>query len=662
GGAGQYVAADLLPGTYDLAESLPTGWSADGATCSDGSTLPNVSLDAGEDVTCTFRNVKQDTIVVVKRSMGGEGTFSFSSPQLQGFSLSTSKGRAVRNFSGLQPGSYSITESAAAGWNAASADPQCSNGQPASNLTLNAGETVICEFVNLKQDTIIVEKKTIGGDSSFSFTGDLGSFNVSTASGAGSQSFTGLAAGTYAINETVPAGWTQTSATCDNGSSPSSVTLGSGETVTCTFTNTKLGSLTVVKQATGGDAQFNFSSTALGNFQIVSAGGVGQKRFANLVAGTYDLSEDALTGWTQNGASCSDGSNPSSVNVAAGEDVTCTFGNTKQSSITVVKQTNGGDGAFSFVSAALQNFDLTTTGGTAQRVFGGLAAGTYAINETVPAGWALSAASCSDGSNPAGINLAAGKDITCTFENTRLDTIIVRVRTLGGDTSFKVTSPQLGDNDLSTSGGGGAAGLRQPDRHALRHQRRGPAGLGADEPRPDMQQRRSGQRHQPGGRRNGDLRVHLLQPQDAIVVEKTAVGGDGVFAFTSPQLGNFGLTTSQGSARTTFSNLTPGTFAISETVPAVGADQRKLHRRQQRRQRQPGRGRNGNLSLRQHQAGPPHRRAADTQRRRRLYLPQYVVGRLRVDHGERRGAAALRQSCSRAPTPSPKRPPACGRR
>ena len=47
-----------------------------------------------------------------------------------------------------------------------------------------------------------------------------------------------------------------------------SVVVGSGESVTCTFTNVKRGSLTVVKKATGGDATFPFVSQALGNFSL----------------------------------------------------------------------------------------------------------------------------------------------------------------------------------------------------------------------------------------------------------------------------------------------------------------------------------------------------------------------------------------------------------
>lgn len=63
-----------------------------------------------------------------------------------------------------------------------------------------------------------------------------------------------LPPGTYAAAETVPAGWTQTGTTYSNGSPVGSIALSSGETVTCTFTDTDV---TVTAVALGG-----FSATS----------------------------------------------------------------------------------------------------------------------------------------------------------------------------------------------------------------------------------------------------------------------------------------------------------------------------------------------------------------------------------------------------------------
>jgi hypothetical protein len=48
-----------------------------------------------------------------------------------------------------------------------------------------------------------------------------------------------LAGAGYSITEAPVAGWGQTSATCDDGSPLADVDVAAGETVTCTFVNTK---------------------------------------------------------------------------------------------------------------------------------------------------------------------------------------------------------------------------------------------------------------------------------------------------------------------------------------------------------------------------------------------------------------------------------------
>jgi hypothetical protein len=45
----------------------------------------------------------------------------------------------------------------------------------------------------------------------------------------------------YSVSESVPAGWEQASATCDDGSPASNIDVSPGETVTCTFTNDEIG-------------------------------------------------------------------------------------------------------------------------------------------------------------------------------------------------------------------------------------------------------------------------------------------------------------------------------------------------------------------------------------------------------------------------------------
>jgi hypothetical protein len=48
-------------------------------------------------------------------------------------------------------------------------------------------------------------------------------------------------------------------------------------------------------------------------------------------------------------------------------------------------------------------------------------------------------------------------------------------------------------------------------------------------------------------------------------VVKSALGGNGTFNFSSPQVGTFSITTSGGTGSKTFTNLPPGTYAVTET-------------------------------------------------------------------------------------------------
>ncbi len=52
-----------MPGSYSVAElTPPDGWVLAGASCSDGSPITAISLQAGETVTCTFTNVLESQL------------------------------------------------------------------------------------------------------------------------------------------------------------------------------------------------------------------------------------------------------------------------------------------------------------------------------------------------------------------------------------------------------------------------------------------------------------------------------------------------------------------------------------------------------------------------------------------------------------------------
>jgi len=130
-------------------------------------------------------------------------------------------------------------------------------------------------------------------------------------------------------------------------------------------------------------------------------------------------------------------------------------------SLTVVKETLGGDESFRFDFAQTSgtglpaNTTVTTTNGTGQQVFSTLSAHPdLDIIEVLPAGWDTTAIVCTGATNNGsfvddtslpsitGIEIAAGEDVVCTVSNTKLATLVVVKNTTGdvGEFDFAVNN------------------------------------------------------------------------------------------------------------------------------------------------------------------------------------------------------------------------------
>jgi uncharacterized repeat protein (TIGR01451 family) len=185
-------------------------------------------------------------IIVYKQTdpAGDETAFEFLFTRPNGRQFSFSLHDGDRRVTGqLEPGIHSVAELVPEGWTLTSAT--CSDGSPPSAIDVGEGEEVTCTFFNTKnppppaRGTIIVEKQTIpdGDQTEFDFTfEDEEGFTLSDGE---TETFGNLTAGTYSVDESTPAGWTLTSATCRDGSSPGSIELAAGETVTCVFVNSR---------------------------------------------------------------------------------------------------------------------------------------------------------------------------------------------------------------------------------------------------------------------------------------------------------------------------------------------------------------------------------------------------------------------------------------
>ena len=303
---------------------------------------------------------------------------------------------------------------------------------------------------------IVVEKQTNpdGHTQSFDFTSD---YDDGFALVDGEQEQSGiLDQGTYSVSEDVPSGWALTSATCSDGSSPSAIALAAGEIVKCTFTNTKLAKIVVTKETVPDDHPEVFDFTG----EIVDTLGDGDSESKFVPAGTYTVTEslDGLPVWKLIDIDCDDGDSSGNLgtltatyNVGVGETVECTFTNEKRGLITIVKQTHpdGDPQAFAFqASYDGDGFSLADGEGNTSEP---LVPGTYSVSEVVPDGWALTGATCSDGSSIGAIELSRNEHVTCTFTNTKQAQVVVKKIMVGGTGSFGFAGTPSGT--ISVDGG-----------------------------------------------------------------------------------------------------------------------------------------------------------------------------------------------------------------
>lgn len=272
-----------------------------------------------------------------------------------------------------------------------------------------------------------------------------------------------LNTGTYGITETVPTGWELTGRSCVftgttdpadfslAGANGVSVDLGSGEDVTCTFTNTKQASVTIKKVTNPAEnpavGSFTFTQNfdASGNFSL---GHDGTKVFSNVTSGAaktvvevdptpaYDLTAISCTGATTYTGTVA--TRTLSVTPGVGEVIVCTFTNTRRGTVIIKKETdpNGATGTFNFTTA-LGNFSLSDGG---EKTFTNVTIGAHSVTESdpVPSGFDLVASgdghttacvdattnsSISVATRTASINVAAGETVTCTFVNRQRATV-----------------------------------------------------------------------------------------------------------------------------------------------------------------------------------------------------------------------------------------------
>jgi len=420
-------------------------------TLPDNSTYPGKNWNAyGQAILSNNCSVPSGTITVKKvvnpeiagdtTSFGitGTGTANVSGAPtfLDGNntgSISTASSHTFNVF----PGTYSFSETLPDGWSLVSND--------CTNIVVSKGDNKECTITNTKNSSLTIVKKALpASENEFEFNLVKGGNTISTfglidnSNDTDASKTFSLLPGTYSVFENDYSTSWNTFSSCDNGDSVESISLASGDSVTCTFTNTKYASISGYKiNDADGNQDTTDDQTHVPNWGIelwdsdtnrlkeTTTSLEGSYIFSNILPGTYWVKEVLTAGWAVLTVS------EQEVTVVAGEDKTnINFVNYKKGSIKVIKNVDGnGDGdlndSVDVKGADDWKWRLNTTEYSTGTVASNLTPGTYTISEVNKDNYHFVSLECSGGSSvsitggSAVVNLKSGEDVVCTYTNAR---------------------------------------------------------------------------------------------------------------------------------------------------------------------------------------------------------------------------------------------------
>lgn len=298
------VFTSVDPGTYTVTEAAELGFRLADITCSNlpgsapgtthSTTVPDgllsVTLVPGADYQCTYTNIANANVAIIKSTVGGDETFSFTTTGTGSApdptpSITTTGGTGSAAFDVLfdianPTRDLVITEDPVPlGWVLTAIACTDGAGAPVGTVdipnrsvafTAVPGEEVSCRFTNEKLPVVTaIRKVSIGGTGTFDFTDGTNGLpaNLTLDTGAANPASAGpFMLGAFntptSITEVIPTNYTLTSAVCVDGSSSPVLTTLVGGVLTidpsevvggvefiCTFTNTrKSAQVSVVKR------------------------------------------------------------------------------------------------------------------------------------------------------------------------------------------------------------------------------------------------------------------------------------------------------------------------------------------------------------------------------------------------------------------------------
>lgn len=502
----------VAAGAYTLSETGgPSGYTLTSLVCSpNAASGTSLTIAAGDNVTCTFTNTAVASVKITKTWVidgtsyadGSQPTAYSSAPTLTGGS-----GTAPATFGATGTG-YRYGDSVTVGETTPQVPTGCVNvasGDLGSHAlagglnTFAITNTVTCTYLTLVKDV-----NGTASPSDWTLTAG-GPTPVSGTANSATVTKVHVAPGTYTLSENGPTGYQQTGLVCSPVSATgNTVVLAGGDNVTCTFTNTAVGKLTLQKAWVHGAAGDKTTLSVTGGTDVVSTALGGTQTdtihtvVVNVLEGrSIDLAE-ALdsnnAGAYTSSISCDQsGLSPNPTGTGgtytmplAADDVTCTITNTRTSTTLVLNKVwqNGhpGDTATltadavtaaapsTVVTGAASESDTTASHEVSVTVYSGDTVGLSEALGGANTGTYTSTSSCSAGSlsTTAGTSstLTVPKDLSavgtigCSFTNDRTSaTLVLRKEWMngaGGDTaglSMSGSNPAISGTATSTADG-----------------------------------------------------------------------------------------------------------------------------------------------------------------------------------------------------------------
>ncbi|HEX4799146.1 MAG TPA: SdrD B-like domain-containing protein [Candidatus Paceibacterota bacterium] len=445
-GASAVTSASVPAGTYTLSESGgPNGYAPSAWVCT-GKTVQNnneVTLAKGDNVTCTITNddiaPKLTLIKKVDNDDGGTAVATDWTVKADGSVTDLSGAGTVSGT--VNAGTYTLSESGGPVTDSNRYVPsawECTGtGLVGDQLVLGSGDDVTCTITNTyvppKKASITIFK-TIddvfnGGTTPASFT-----YYVTSATNVKTKvehnTPTSFDAGTYTVSEDLGVytnGYTQSTwgGDCVGGT----VTVGEGESATCTITNTAIApQITIIKRVENGTSKtpkqasdFQITLTAQdinGNEadDVKTFAGSEAGTQATFDAGTYEVAESNPGNYT---VKYSEGCKGTAT---LGQKITCTVTNTyiepTKAWVTfekVMDSKYGGKAESTDFTFEVSNGTTVTPVTPGETI--GLVGGTYTITEKGPKGYeATYSEFCAGGDFDITPN-NYGKSYTCTVIN-----------------------------------------------------------------------------------------------------------------------------------------------------------------------------------------------------------------------------------------------------